>query len=247
MKIIIILFTITYFKSSIGRTPPHIQNWMVWNIGQGQWLSEILNDECHHYDFGGEIQYLNKIKKSFQHYCQNKINYLYLSHADFDHYSFANYIFNNSKRTCWAIKTDQIITRKIPEIPFCPKKLKSLMPTAKILFFSQIENSRMKNFGSIVFFKSGLLIPGDSPLKAEKIWSATIPTETKVLLLGHHGSRTSTSEKLLSKLPQLKMVIASQRTRKYGHPHPDVVQRVFKTHRLGIIKTEDWGSILWQQ
>jgi competence protein ComEC len=88
------------------------------------------------------------------------------------------------------------------------------------------------------------LIPGDSTAPQEKIWSYHGNMQkTGFLLLGHHGSRTSTSEELLSQLPHLKVAIASARFARYGHPHLEVVRRLKKYH-VALLKTEDWGN-LW--
>ena len=97
---------------------------------------------------------------------------------------------------------------------------------------------------SWVQFDSGFLLPGDSTKSAEKIWSNDFKniSETKVLVLGHHGSRTSTSAALLNKLPHLQMTIASARKARYGHPNTEVLQRL-RIKKTPVLKTEDWGSI----
>ena len=70
-------------------------------------------------------------------------------------------------------------------------------------------------------------------------------TEAQYLLLGHHGSRTSTSEQLLVGLPHLKLAIASSRHRRFGHPHLETQLRL-KSHHVPLITTEDWVNIhLW--
>lgn len=65
----------------------------------------------------------------------------------------------------------------------------------------------------------------------------------RVLALGHHGSRTSTSKDLLKELPNLKLAIASARKRRYGHPHRETVEALGK-FKVPILSTEDWGNIV---
>ncbi|WP_413584632.1 ComEC/Rec2 family competence protein [Bdellovibrio sp. HCB274] len=97
----------------------------------------------------------------------------------------------------------------------------------------------------VVAFKR-FLFPGDSPIKAESLWQG-LPwvTNARVLVLGHHGSRTSTSEELLDHLPVLKMAIASARWERYKHPHAEVIYRL-KKRQIPLLKTEDWGNIWFE-
>ena len=33
-----------YFKSSLALAPEYVNRWVVWNTGQGQWVTHILNE-----------------------------------------------------------------------------------------------------------------------------------------------------------------------------------------------------------
>ena len=55
--------------------------WIVWNVGQGQWVSYIDIDKCYHFDAGGEFF----DKRKFQKHCKNKYNAFSFSHWDWDH------------------------------------------------------------------------------------------------------------------------------------------------------------------
>jgi competence protein ComEC len=88
------------------------------------------------------------------------------------------------------------------------------------------------------------LIPGDSPVRQELTWREKIlsPEKIKFLFLGHHGSRTSTSAKLLNRLLNLKLAISSARSARYGHPHQEVLGRL-KKFGVSCLQTEFWGNI----
>ncbi len=239
----LLIFLILFFKMSTANAPNQFNQWIIWNVGQGQWVTKITNDTCTHFDFGGEVFSLKKIKPLFNKNCKHKINQLYLSHADWDHYAFYNFILQNSTKTCWKLKPDEPLKKLNLEIPYCSKAY----PDSKtdILFYDQTPKNR--NDTSTVIQKEGFLIPGDSTIKQEKKWVKNISADQRIefLILGHHGSRTSTSDLLLSRLPDLKMAIATSRFKKYGHPHKDVIERLQK-HHLNAIRTESWGSILIQ-
>ena len=239
LQISISIFMILFLKLSIAISPTLIHHWMIWNVGQGQWVTLVENSTCSHFDFGGEVFSLKDNRQRFLVNCKNKTNQLYLSHADFDHYSFYNFIIKNSISACWQIRPAEALKKINTEIPICP----NLQQTIKIIHSdSQIQK---RNDSSTVLHFENLLIPGDSPSQKEKLWVNNIPIKNNIhiLILGHHGSQTSSSEILLSRLPQLKMAIASSRFKKYGHPHKKVVDRL-KKHHLNVIRTEDWGTIM---
>lgn len=241
----LMIFIILFLKLSSSEAPHLIDHWIVWNVGQGQWVTEIKNEVCIHYDFGGEVFALKKIKPLFTKYCQQKTNQLYLSHADWDHYAFYNFIVKNNVSTCWKLKPAEELKKIDFEISAC---LRSKNPEPiHILFYNQFENLKKisRNETSTVLEANGILIPGDSPLRQEKKWAQHIVDGHQIhtLILGHHGSRTSTGDLLLNRLTHLKMAISTSRFKKYGHPHKEVLDRL-KEHHLNAIKTEDWGTVL---
>lgn len=239
LQISISIFMILIFKLSVATSPTLIHHWMIWNVGQGQWITLIENSTCSHFDFGGEIFSLKENRQRFLVNCKNKENQFYLSHADFDHYSFYNFIIKNSITSCWQIRPTEPLKKINNEIPICSEATK----LANVLHADSLIQKR--NESSTVLQIEQILIPGDSPSQKEKLWVKNIPlkNEIKILILGHHGSQTSSSEILLSKLPLLKMAIASSRFKKYGHPHKKVLDRL-KARHMNVIRTEDWGTIM---
>jgi competence protein ComEC len=63
-----------------------------------------------------------------------------------------------------------------------------------------------------------------------------------VLVVPHHGSRTSSSEEFLHVLqPAVALVSAGWRSR-FGHPHPHVVAR-YAAARIPLVNTADAGAL----
>ena len=105
---------------------------------------------------------------------------------------------------------------------------------------------KSSNGSSIVYAYDKLLFPGDSGSQQEKHWSKhSYINKIEILVLGHHGSKTSTSDLLLTKLPKLKYAISSARYAKYRHPHNSVLARL-NLHKIIVLKTEDWGNIIFE-
>jgi competence protein ComEC len=95
------------------------------------------------------------------------------------------------------------------------------------------------------------LLPGDSTREAELIWrhqlaAHKIQNKIHVIVLGHHGSKTSTSDELLDSLgDSVLMGVTSARKKRYGHPHKTVTKRLQK-NSISTFSTEAWGTIRFE-
>jgi competence protein ComEC len=212
--------------------------WIVWNVGQGQWVTRVDSETCFHFDLGGEKFPLKKLS----YFCGNKENRIYLSHWDLDHINGlpkARRLFSN---ICLALKPTGAHRREklLKELPTCPLKV----PTLEIWRGSTQQDS---NSQSHVVAFDGFLMPGDSPKKQEELWAQQMNSlaAVKILVLGHHGSRTSTSENLLHHLKSLKMAVSSARWARYRHPHVEV-QLLMRKKQAPLLRTEDWGHLYFE-
>ena len=247
-----IFFTVVFFNSRVALSPGYINFWVIWNVGQGQWITHVTNTECRHFDFGGEIQYFKFIQKQFVNFCNQKTNRLYLSHGDLDHYNFITLINNRVNSVCWMVKPNDFNPPNL-KIPLClaPKlKINRIGPLTEFNSNQTVLNDcnpRYKNSCSTIFKREKFLFAGDSPKSKERLWSPTLEqkSEIKVLVLGHHGSRTSTSQSLIDRLPQLKMTVASARFAKYGHPHKET-RSLLKKNKIPNLRTEFWGHLIFE-
>lgn len=238
-----ITFMLIFFKCSLAIAPFYENIWVVWNIGQGQWVTHVLQDRCLHYDVGGETNTFKLIRKSVIKLCSQKENEINLSHWDFDHYSQLTILAKSINRVCWqtipTYENQKKSAQKVLVLPI-PKCTNLRISEA----WSPLNAVKSTNDSSIVQFDSGVLAPGDSTLTQEKFWiqELSVVKKTQILILGHHGSRTSTGNNLLKHLPILKMAIASARFKKYKHPHQQTIDRLRRFH-IPMLKTEDWGNI----
>lgn len=105
--------------------------------------------------------------------------------------------------------------------------------------------------GKLVYGTTSFLFPGDAP-KAIEEYLAYLDTErlnVDVLKVGHHGSKTSTSEALLGFASPAMAVISAGKDNRYGHPHQEVLDRLkqfevetFGTYERGIVVMESDGE-----
>jgi competence protein ComEC len=66
--------------------------------------------------------------------------------------------------------------------------------------------------------------------------------KTDVLKVGHHGSKTSTTPGLLEATHPAFALISLGAGNSYGHPHPDVLERLEESH-TSVFRTDLWGLI----
>ena len=209
---------------------------IVWNVGQGQWVTVVDEQACWHFDMGGEFAPWSAILAK----CRSRSNRVSLSHWDWDHIGFVSRAKMHLPDMCLLDPplgvANERKTRTIRAVPNCTSK-------RPFESWSDAEGNTANSLSRVTSWL-GVVTPGDSTTAEERLWASKMKTlaGARVLIAGHHGSRTSTSDFLLSRLPGLRLAIASQRKRRYGHPHPDVVKRLFR-HRIPLLLTEDWGTI----
>ncbi len=217
----------------------HFTEMIVWNVGQGQWITQSSLSECLHFDIGGETSPLEAVDRI----CHTLFNAVYFTHSDLDHIRFV-----------------KIAAHRLPFFCIAQRPMDVLTSPLKISLFSQLKNCEVrredvqtilspefmfhKNASQVFLVAQRWLIPGDSPQAEERLWIDKILSKSAIrfLILGHHGSRTSTGSNLLRALSSLEVTVASARRAKYGHPHPQTLKRL-ASHGLLPLTTEDFGHL----
>jgi competence protein ComEC len=106
----------------------------------------------------------------------------------------------------------------------------------------------------LVYGETEFLLTGDSPQKIEEYLTSLYgdELESDVLKVGHHGSKTSTSELFLGFASPRIAVISAGAQNRYGHPHEKVLSvleqfdvETFITSKLGTIVFESDGKDVW--
>ncbi len=98
-----------------------------------------------------------------------------------------------------------------------------------------------------------LLLTGDGESEAERAMVAVgRPLTALVFKAGHHGSRTSSNAFFLAAVRPRYVVVSAGADNRFGHPHPEVLQRataagaaVLRTDELGTIELITDGRRLW--
>lgn len=120
-----------------------------------------------------------------------------------------------------------------------------------ILFPDRDVSDWTPNDGSIIarltYGDTSIMLTGDSTIKTEKIILANNPSEnlaSDILKVGHHGSRTSTSNSFLKAVSPKYALISNGKNNKYGHPHQEIVDTL-EQFGAKILRTDLLGTIVF--
>ncbi len=69
-----------------------------------------------------------------------------------------------------------------------------------------------------------------------------LPLQADVLKVGHHGSKTSSSQPFLDTVSPSFALISAGFENSFGHPHRDVIERLASRHSA-ILRTDSDGLI----
>ncbi len=184
----------------------------------------------------------------------NKIDYLILTHGDYDHMGDAINLVNNFK-----VKKVIFNCGKFNDLE---KELIKLLDKKKIKYYScikelNIDNNKFhflqtkyydnENDNSNVIYTKldgyNFLLMGDAGVEKEKdILDKYNLSNIDVLKVGHHGSKTSSSKNFISKINPKYSIISVGRNNRYGHPNKEVLN-ILKDSK--IYKTDQNGSIMF--
>jgi competence protein ComEC len=121
---------------------------------------------------------------------------------------------------------------------------------------SKLESNTASIVLRVVYGNTSFMLTGDAPMEIENYLVETYGTQldSDVLKLGHHGSKTSTSDAWLDTVTSQYAVVSAGLDNRYGHPHQDVMQRVFKrnidtshTGTDGTITFYSDGKTVWRK
>jgi len=115
--------------------------------------------------------------------------------------------------------------------------------------FEDITGQKFNDFNQtsivcrLVFGKTSFLLTGDAPKSVEyQLLARQVNLKSDVLKVGHHGSKTSTSDYFLKAVSPGVAVIQVGKGNKFGHPHQEVLD-VLNQQNVKILRTDLMGDI----
>lgn len=243
------------------------------DVGQGDsiLITTPLNRKTILIDTGGKVifnnqgwqkkQIMTQVERSTLPYLRSigvsNIDQVFLSHKDSDHIGNLDVLLSkfkiNQVNFGMGLDTNQKIKSIIDRHP--QVKYQSLLQGDHF----QIGNGQWdvlwpkhksvgENGDSLTLLASiehkNWLFTGDLDIENENKILATKKFHIDYLKVGHHGSKSSTGDKLLKSIqPELGLISAGVNNR-YGHPNKETIQRLDK-NGVQHLNTADYGMITW--
>ena len=184
-----------------------------------------------------------------------KLDYLIVTHGDYDHMGEAVNLVNN-------FKVEQIVFN-CGEFNDLEKELIKVLEKKKIKYYScikelNIDNSKLyflqtkeydnENDNSNVIYTElngyKFIFMGDAGVDKEKdILDKYNLSNVDVLKVGHHGSKTSSSKEFIDEINPKYGVISVGKNNRYGHPNKEVLNNLYNSK---IYRTDQDGSIMFK-
>lgn len=130
----------------------------------------------------------------------------------------------------------------------------------EVLYPDRSIESVESNTGSVVmrlvYGATSFMLTGDAPAAVENYLVSLDGTalQSTVLKAGHHGSKTSTSAQWLAHVQPQVVVVSAGKGNSYGHPSPEVVERIqefnaelLSTIERGTIELVSDGQKVWKE
>lgn len=224
------------------------------DVGQGDSIVIKNNNHLFLLDTGGNTyySYADNIIKYIKSLGISKIEVLIISHGELDHMGEAVDLVNNIKVekvifNCGSfsnLETDLIKVLNNNQIPYysCIKELDNK------LYFLQTKEYNNENDNSNVIYTEingyKFLFMGDAGVDKEKdILGKYNISNIDVLKVGHHGSKTSSSNSFINIIKPKYSVISVGKNNRYGHPNKEVLDNLKDSK---VYRTDQDGSIMFK-
>ncbi len=233
----------------------------MFDVGQGDsFLIDGKNKKTILVDGGKNSQVLLSLSKALG--ARRNIDVVVATHPDADHigglvsvlerYSVGVILISGvqgdtsiSKQLYELIKEKKIpllIAQKGVYIALSPEeKMTVLFPDRDVRYWETNASSIVSRFDAD---EASVLFTGDSPLSIEKYLVNNYKKHLDVdeLKLGHHGSRTSTSEIFVRAATPEFALISAGKNNSYGHPHKEVTD-ILSRLNVPWISTQTEGTV----
>ena len=248
-KIFIIYLSFLYFRCNFDK------NNYVYFIDVGQGDSALIvtkNNKSILIDTGGKVGSNYSLMKSnvipfFKSIGIRKLDYLFITHGFYDHAGYGIDLVNN-----FNVKNRFTNKGKYNSLE---KKLNIKSFNNSYIKIDNVEiyslNSKLynnENSDSLVLLviidNYKLLFMGDASINTEKdIMNNYDIGDVFILKVGHHGSKTSSSEEFINIVNPKYSIISVGKNNKFGHPNKEVLDNLSNSK---IYRTDIDGSIMFK-
>ena len=184
-----------------------------------------------------------------------KIDYLIITHGDYDHMGEAinlvnnfkvdNVIFNCGEYQDLEKELIKVLDKKSIKYNSCINSID--VNNNKIYFLSTREYDNENDNSNVIYFNYNnykFLFMGDAGVEVEEdLIEKYNLQDIDVLKVGHHGSKTSSSKEFINEINPKYSIISVGKNNRYGHPNDSVLDNLDKSK---IYRTDIDGSIMFK-
>lgn len=259
---IFLLLSFNYFYPVVFN-----QNYLMFlDVGQGDSILVHSKNKTMLVDTGGVVNYSKekwqqrKNKNTLTDYVIiptlkkmgiRKINEIVITHGDYDHMGeLANIIKKYRVEDIYLNQgnfnsLERGIIKEYKNIYQIREKEKIKVGNINIIQINE-EFSDENDSSSVLlmYYKNKkILLTGDASKKTEEyILGKYNIGKIDVLKVGHHGSKTSTSEELLKELQPGLAIISCGKNNRFNHPHKETIDKL-KEYKIKYLRTDISGTI----
>ena len=254
-KIIIVIISLIFLINN-GRIVNNEVS--ILDVGQGDSSLIRLKNKNILIDTGGNINYdisKNILIPYFKSVGIKKIDYLVLTHGDYDHmgeainlvenFKVEKVIFNCGEFNDLEKKLIKVLDKKNTKYYSCIKELN--IDDNKLYFLNTKEYDNENDNSNVIYTELNgykLMFMGDAGIEKEKdILGKYNLSNIDVLKVGHHGSKTSSSRTFIDEINPKYSIISVGKNNRYGHPNKEVLNTLEDSK---IYRTDQDGSIIFK-
>ena len=185
----------------------------------------------------------------------NAIDYLILTHGDFDHmgdaislvenFKVENVIFNCGELNELEMDLIKVLDRKKISYYSCIKEL--YIEDNNLYFLNNKDYGNENDNSSVIYTELSnyrFLFMGDAGADVEEDLMVKYNfQDIDVLKIGHHGSKTSSGKEFINAINPRYSLISVGENNRYGHPNKEVLENLKESK---IYRTDLDGSILFK-
>ncbi len=228
------------------------------DVGQGDSSLIRLKNKNILIDTGGNINYdisKNILIPYFKSVGIKKIDYLVLTHGDYDHmgeainlvenFKVEKVIFNCGSYNDLENELIEVLDKKKIKYYSCIKELN--IDNNKLHFLQTKEYDNENENSNVIYTELNgykFMFMGDAGIEKEKdILEKYNVSKIDVLKIGHHGSKTSSDKNFIDEMNPKYSVISVGKNNRYGHPNKEVLNNLDNSK---IYRTDQDGSIMFK-
>lgn len=229
----------------------------VLDVGQGQSILLQSHGSTYLVDCGGDNDEMTSdlIAQTLLSQGISHLDGIILTHYDRDHAGALPYLLTRVETEILVIpphggELPETLDHAEPAVIRAEEDMTIAYGTSRIQIFVPVFSDESNENSLCVLFTQedcDILITGDrSGYGERRLLRHTDLPDVELLIAGHHGAKSSTCEELLLAVRPETVIISVGEDNPYGHPAPEVLDRLEK-HGCSVYRTDENGTIIYRR